>query len=459
MGNDRESSYPEAKPSFDQFWVLSYCRARPGLLIMAGSTETPNKRQSYSGGAESPTTVRPFEMDDDDVQDSGVLSPDGNTTSTSAATATNTAANTSSVAAPPAPTVTDEEEPAPAKPPRPMTEAQKNQQTLKEAFPSIDMGVIKAVLSASGGRVEPAFNALLEMTDPDAVTREPQEEAAAAPPLQPPRPQGGRQISQLEADELYARQLADQFDNVGAYENRTSNRNRQQRQERTSEEDKEYSFIEDDLPQIRDNLRQGFFETQTKVNSWITTMKKRLEEQFDESDDQPHRSGHRTGESSRRSGDYDADPQVLSDDFAGMRFTQDGTPANRSQSNIYRPPSHSPRPTSKSPRPNDGRRVGFKEETEEISMYDTSPKVPPKDNPPAKASKWQPLSTVDPSPIGDNDPFSLGDSEDEKDVKDNAKDKAKDENDEGTERLKKAAAEAMADDMVAPGREGGSSKK
>ncbi|KAG9256328.1 CUE domain protein [Emericellopsis atlantica] len=473
----RESSYPEANTIvLSVFGSLIYCRSRPGLLIMAGPTETPNKRQSYSGGAESPTTVRPFEMDDDDVQDSGVLSPDGNTTSISAATATNTAANTSTVATPPAPTVTDEEEPAPAKPPRPMTEAQKNQQTLKEAFPSIDMGVIKAVLSASGGRVEPAFNALLEMTDPDAVTREPPEEAAAAPPPQPPRPQGGRQISQLEADELYARQLADHFDNVGAYENRTSSRSRQQRQERGSEEDKEYSFIEDDLPQIRDNLRQGFFETQTKVNSWITTMKKRLEEQFDESDDQPQRPGHRTGESSRRSGDYDADPQVLSDDFAGMRFTQDGSkqcqdrastrqganmaaPANRSQSNIYRPPSHSPRPTSKSPRPNDGRRVGFKEETEEISMYDTSPKVPPKDNPPVKASKWQPLSTVEPSPIGDNDPFSLGDSEDEKDAKDTAKDKTKDKNDEDNERLKKAAAEAMADDLVAPGREGGSSKK
>lgn len=49
----------------------------------------------------------------------------------------------------------------PPKPPRPMTEAQKNQIILKEAFPTVDDGVIKAVLSASGGRVEPAFNALL----------------------------------------------------------------------------------------------------------------------------------------------------------------------------------------------------------------------------------------------------------------------------------------------------------
>ena len=98
-------------------------------------------------------------------------------------------------------------------------------------------------------------------------------------------------------------------------------------------------------------------------------------------------------------------------------------------------------------------------------MYDTSPKVPPKDTPPkagAKASKWQPLSTVDPNPIADNDPFSLGDSEDEKDAKDKPKDTkdTKDTQDtqpdtsDENERLKQAAAEAMADSLVDPAKEG-----
>ena len=122
-------------------------------------------------------------------------------------------------------------------------------------------------------------------------------------------------------------------------------------------------------------------------------------------------------------------------------------------------------------RPSDGRRVNFKEDHEEINMYDTSPKVPPKDTPPkgsAKASKWQPLSTVEPSPIADNDPFSLGDSEDEKDAKDKPKDTkdtkdtkdAKDAKDtqpgtsDESERLKQAAAEAMADSLVDPAKEG-----
>jgi hypothetical protein len=49
----------------------------------------------------------------------------------------------------------------PPKPQRPSTETQTNELILKEAFPTVDDGVIKAVLRASGGKVEPAFNALL----------------------------------------------------------------------------------------------------------------------------------------------------------------------------------------------------------------------------------------------------------------------------------------------------------
>ena len=38
---------------------------------------------------------------------------------------------------------------------------QQAENTLKEAFPSIDAAVVRAVLRASGGHMEPAFNALL----------------------------------------------------------------------------------------------------------------------------------------------------------------------------------------------------------------------------------------------------------------------------------------------------------
>jgi hypothetical protein len=95
-------------------------------------------------GAESPTTVRPLDMDDDDVQETGAISGDA---------PTSTSVHGTGAA----------EEAAPPKPPRPISEQQQNEITLREAFPTIDVAVVKAVLIASGGRVEPAFNALLGM--------------------------------------------------------------------------------------------------------------------------------------------------------------------------------------------------------------------------------------------------------------------------------------------------------
>ncbi len=54
----------------------------------------------------------------------------------------------------------------PAKPPRPLSPRQQAEATLKEAFPNIELAVIKAVLTASGGELEPAFVALLGLICP-----------------------------------------------------------------------------------------------------------------------------------------------------------------------------------------------------------------------------------------------------------------------------------------------------
>lgn len=258
-----------------------------------------------------------------------------------AAPAPTTASTTTATTKPPAPTVTDvdDEEAPPPKPPRRMTEQQKNEAILKEAFPSIDAGVIKAVLIASGGRIDPAFNALLAMSDPDAARQ--QEEEDDVPPPQPPRPKNAQ--SQLEADEAYARRLAEHYESA-AYEARTSNRGapggqprrRQQTGLKPNEmyDDREHSFIDDDLPVIQEQLKKGFQETQVKVNSWFKDLKKKFDEQFDENGEGPSsqhpqgRYGGHGGEGTRRSRDYeryDADPELLSDDFAGMKFHNDGS--------------------------------------------------------------------------------------------------------------------------------------
>jgi hypothetical protein len=69
---------------------------------------------------------------------------------------------TPSTTAPPVvPVTTATSNAAPPKPPRPVNPLEQNKVTLKEAFPNVDENVIEAVLIASSGNIEPAFNALL----------------------------------------------------------------------------------------------------------------------------------------------------------------------------------------------------------------------------------------------------------------------------------------------------------
>lgn len=315
------------------------------------------------------------------------------------------------------------------------------------------------------------------MSDPDAVVE-------PIPPPQPPRPtttrMGSTPQSQLEADEMYARQLAEHYDASAPYDQQRSNRgpsaNPQRGQNLKPNElfDENHSFMDDDLPVIKENLRKGFLETQTKVNGWITNLKKRIDgEDIDGNSQGGPVQGYNTGSSntqygSRRSGDvgrrsgdynrYDADPQVLGDDFSGIQLNDDGSKwieqscwyrvndrtgqARRSTRPLANPDLFKPTPAT--PKGSDSRKVSFQQnDRSEEDLYRSSPKTAAKDSTPGgKQSKWQPLSTVEPSPVGeaDNDPFSLGDSEDEKESKDRIG--GKEVRMEDTERLKKVASQA-----------------
>lgn len=78
------------------------------------------------------------------------------------------------------------------------------------------------------------------------------------------------------------------------------------------------------------------------------------------------------------------------------------------------------KPTPPRPQSGNGRRVSFQEgPPEEIEIGRRASPDPVK-RPPSnvgKTSKWQPLSTADPNPVVDHDPFSLGDSDDEESKK------------------------------------------
>jgi len=381
---------------------------------------------------------------DDNEQETGTVSPQGHETPTKPPV--------KSVS--PRPRVSFQEgheEIPPAKPPRPQSPMQQAEHTLIEAFPSIDTKVVKAVLAASGGKVEPAFNALLGMSDPDFQPED------AVPPPQPPRPAMRQPMSQMEADEMYARQLAEQYNSGGQrsqtrYNQREPGR-RGPNQQAQYDDDRERSFFDDDLPEIGKNIQQGFFETQKKVNSWITNFKKRLDGDEDEDEDlyassqagSRQNTGNwggrkdfgssqseqmygirRSAEQARRSTEaqrYDADPHELGEDeFERLELRDDEAP-----------PPQPPRTSSR--------------KAANPDLFKTQPKPPqsgPVDEVDAaerrlagkeasdKDRKWQPLTSVTPTPEDDNDPFSLGDDDEDKD-------KTEDLRKEDTERLKESA--------------------
>lgn len=312
------------------------------------------------------------------------------------------------------------------------------------------------------------------MSDPDFKPEE------AAPP-QPPRPTAAQR--QLEQDELYARQLAEHYQNVqrpprsSSYDQRERNPplprrpNQQNVPHDELYDDRERSFFDDDLPVIRKNIEKGFLETQSKVNKWISDFKKRIDGDEDDPYDGPTRqegpSQHyrqdsgpqndrvygirKSADIGRRSGgreSYDADPHVLGDDFTALELRDDDgmiwlTLEYQSRRELELT-THSAPPA----RPSSGRPLAnpdlFKTSVappqsgpvDEVDAIDRKlqKQTSPKDD--VKQAKWQPLTSVAPNPESeDNDPFSLGDSDDEREKED----KTKDLREADTNRLKEAA--------------------
>lgn len=108
----------------------------------------------------------------------------------------------------------------------------------------------------------------------------------------------------------------------------------------------------DDLPVIRENVRQGFLQTQSTVNRWINDFRKRIDGEADSDDHDiyappggapPQRQNYgasqadqlrgirknaetaaRQNRLSTESNRYDADPRVLSDNFAELELRDEG---------------------------------------------------------------------------------------------------------------------------------------
>lgn len=104
---------------------------------------TPIKARMSPSNPESPTTARELDFDDE-VQEQGITPVLGSRAKSPSRQLSNEGAP-----------------PPPPKPPRPLSPRQQAENTLKEAFPSIDAAVVKAVLIASSYNIERSFHALL----------------------------------------------------------------------------------------------------------------------------------------------------------------------------------------------------------------------------------------------------------------------------------------------------------
>lgn len=144
------------------------------------------------------------------------------------------------------------------------------------------------------------------MSDPDFQA----EEAAPPPPPRPTQRQEHnqyRELSQLEKDELYARQLAEQYQSgptsTGFGSQERGNPPLPKRRADTGLKanemyDKEHSFFDDDLPVIKQQLQKGFQDTQKTFNKWITDFKKKID--GDEDDEPPIAQSSRQGAQQRQ---------------------------------------------------------------------------------------------------------------------------------------------------------------
>ncbi|GAM86402.1 hypothetical protein ANO11243_044160 [Dothideomycetidae sp. 11243] len=369
--------------------------------------------QEKSSGAESPTTAKQLDFDDDHEVHEGHASGESR----------------------PQPASVEDEEAPPAKPPRPVSPQQQAEHTLIEAFPSIDAKVVRAVLTASGGQVEPAFNALLGMSDPSFKEED-------VPPPQPPRPTAAQR--QLEQDEMYARQLAQHYQTAerGQQRGYAPERGYAQGQQRTSRDhpdERERNFFDDDLPEIKESVRQGFLQTQSTVNGWLKNFKKRIDGDEDDPyngptrlDSRPQRPDQHSewprpdpASRTRRSGDYDADPRELGDDFTSLELRDDEAPPPKPARPAANPDLFKPTPAPPQSGP--------------VDEVDAAERRSAQGGGGAQ-KKWQPLTAVAAQPEpDDDDPFSVGDSDDDKESK------TKDVREADTARLKEAARKSISE--------------
>ncbi|KAF5093386.1 hypothetical protein D0Z00_004092 [Geotrichum galactomycetum] len=355
-----------------------------------------------------------------------------------------------------------EEAEAPPQPPRPLSEFQKSQLTLTEAFPSVEANVVRAVLIAASGQVDPAFNGLLSLTDPEykldeasvyrqatqytppppipkGVLRNSQNPSRYRAPPTGPNPQQQQRAtayasaaatirndrSQIEEDERLARLLAEQerVGNGGQRRVRYADTGlgpehmgpddysrRGSATRRHYQDDDERSFFDDELPQIKENIAKGLQETKENLNNWFGSLRKKMDLE------EPNFFGgllnNKNNNNNNNNRRYSEDDDDLYENY-GRRRT------NEQYNRGYQSGPARARAREEQRNRNDGFE-GISMTNHDDDEEDMRPKMPPRPGSgpatnavaPAADKKIPLKSTVT---AEEEDPFFIGDSEDEED--------------------------------------------
>lgn len=262
----------------------------------------------------------------------------------------------------------ENDEKLPTPPPRPVSPFSQISKTLKEAFPTIEDKLITAVIIASQGNLDPAFNALLYISDSSYKPEINLSINSLPPPSHPSsKVRNGKSNKSvtnndnegsgiITDDELLARQLQKEFEKEDEKRRRKHESKQQRRQYQTENNNKfggnhndnaDSDESPDEFEQIKETFTQGIEEARSTLNGWVSGLSKKFtlneqqqQQQRDQQrDQQPKLFGALGGSSfkgnsnsnyrqsvsynqqnnknsnTRKSNNFDEDPPILSNNF------------------------------------------------------------------------------------------------------------------------------------------------
>lgn len=160
-----------------------------------------------------------------------------------------------------------EEEELPSLPKRPVSPFTKLKGELTEAFPNLEDKLITAIMILSQGQLDQSFNALLYYNDPSTLS---EEEVKSL--FRPKLPSRNSATSQLQQDEAMAKKLAKKYSKQERYNRYLLDNDKE------DNGDSFESFLENDLPQLKQQLNKNLEETSTKISNWFGNLNKKFNE-------------------------------------------------------------------------------------------------------------------------------------------------------------------------------------